>query len=990
MSGILLSTKLRAPAARPEAVVRPHLMEQLDQGLTRKLTLVSAPPGFGKTTLLSQWIAVRALPVAWLSLDRADSDPVRFLTYLVAALRSVHGAIGLDLLATLHSPQPLPIEPVLTALVNQLADSSDAVVLVLDDYHLIETQPVHDAVAFLLEYLPPQLHLIISSRADPPLPLARLRGRGQMVELRASDLRFTAAETAQFLRHFAGQELSAGAVTALAARTEGWIAGLQMAAVSLRGREDVDGFVRNFAGSHRYILDYLMEEVFRQQPPSLQSFLLRTAILDRLSGPLCDAVIGERGDGRRSDAEARGWGDAETGRWGNGETRGRGDAAGTHHSSLIPQNPERTTENAQPGPVPTQSSGPSPQSSPGQALLERLERANLFVVPLDEGRRWYRYHRLFADLLQEQLRREWPELVPELHRRASGWFDQQGFPTEAIDHALSAEDFERSSRLIAQHAEATLGRGEGATLLRWVGALPDDLVRSRPRLSIVYAVALFMSGRMHEAERRLGEAEAALEIGAGQPTGGNAEASDPPGQGAGERGMMAAIRALMAVLRFDTHSAIHLSSQALECLPETDSIWRGIATMALGDTWSLKGDWTAARTVYEEALATARRAGNAWLVLASSTRLASLQRGLGRLRESADYCRQQLQMAEGENGLPVARAAWMYALSGILCEQDELDGALDYARKSCELSERAGYLFLTAGAYRSLVKVLLARGETAAAEDAMSRLERHLGAAELPGWFSGFAIELKTRLLLARRELPAAARLLAGQGVDAEGEITIVNAAVYRCLARLLLAQQKPREVMELLDRLLQVVESAGLVREMIETLALQALALHQQGHLSRALASLERALSLAEPEGFARTLVNEGPPMCRLLQEAAARDIYPEYARRLLAAFPASDQPSAISHQPPSVGAHGGAPLQAQSSVPSLQSSLGEPLSQRELEVLQLIAEGLSNEEAARRLVLSLPTIKWHTGNIYGKLGVGSRTQAVAKARALGLLPTS
>lgn len=939
-----MNTKLRAPMARPEAVSRPRLMGYLDQGLTRKLTLVSAPAGFGKSTLLSQWIALRALPVAWISLDEADNDPVRFLTYLVAALQSVQPGIGREILTTLQSPQPQPqpVEPVLTALVNQLADTSDAVVLVLDDYHLIESRPVHEAVAFLLEYLPPQAHLILSSRADPPLPLplARLRGRGQLVELRASDLRFTVGEAAEFLHRLSEPELSADAVAALAARTEGWIAGLQMAAVSLHGREDVEGFVRDFTGSNRYILDYLMDEVLRRQPREVQDFLLKTAILGRLSGSLCDAVVG------------------------------------------------------------------GPHSEPGAQILEKLVRANLFVVPLDEGRHWYRYHRLFADLLQEQLRREWPELVPELHRRASGWFERQGLPAEAIDHALSAEDFERAARLIDQHAEVALGRGEGATLSRWVEALPNDLVRCRPRLALSHAVALFISGRLHEAERRLDEAEAALAPEAGLPGEPSTGDAAPPEdrRAAGERGMIAAIRALTASSRLDPADIIRLAHQALENLPQADSMWRGIATMALGGAWLLKGDWSAARTICEETLTTARRAGNAWLVLASSAGLASIARARGHLRETADYCRRQLKQAEEENGMPAARAAWMYTLSNVLCEQNELESALDYAMRSCELSEPTGSVSILAASYRSLVRGLFARGEMAAAEEAMGRLESLLGSRDLSPMIADYATEWKVRLLLARGELSAAAQLLADRGVTAEGEITIADSASHRSLARLLIAQGKREEAVRLLDRLLEGAKPAGMVRETIETLALRAMALYEWGHPSRALADLERALSLAEPEGYVRILVNEGLPMSILLHEAMAQGIHPEYAGRLLAAFSASCQPSAVSCQPSAVS-HQLSAVSHQLSAISHQApgaddthhsslithrSLAEPLSEREMEVLLLVADGLSNEEITRRLVLALPTVKWHTSNIYGKLGVGSRTQAVAKARALGLLPAS
>ena len=414
----ILATKLYIPPPRSKAVPRPRLVARLNEGLHRKLTLISAPAGFGKTTLVSEWVAGCERPVAWLSLDEGDNDLARFLAYLVAALQTITADMGKGLLAGLQSPQPPPIELILTTLLNEITTIPDHFVLVLDDYHVIDAQPVDHALTFLLEHLPPQMHLVIATREDPQLPLARLRARGQLTELRAADLRFTPSEAAEFLNQVMGLNLSADDIAALETRTEGWIAGLQMAALSMQGRSDTASFIQAFTGSHRFVLDYLVEEVLQRQPERVRSFLLQTAILDRLSGPLCDAVTG-REDGR--------------------------------------------------------------------GMLDALERGNLFVVPLDDRRQWYRYHHLFADVLQARLMEEQPDQVSGLHRRASAWYEQNGLPSDAIRHALAAEDFERAADLIELAGPMVEESSLTATWLGWVRALPDELVRIRPVLSVRYA-----------------------------------------------------------------------------------------------------------------------------------------------------------------------------------------------------------------------------------------------------------------------------------------------------------------------------------------------------------------------------------------------------------------------------------------------------------------------------------------------------------------------
>src|SRR5215203_4622613 len=438
MSAPILATKLFVPPPRPGVVHRPRLIERLNEGLHRRLTLICAPAGFGKTTLLSEWLSGCQQPAAWLSLDEGDNDPTRFLAYLVAALQTIAADIGEGVLGSLQSPQPPPTESILTALLNEITTVPDDFVLVLDDYHVTDAEPVNNALTFLIDHLPPQMHLVIATREDPPLPLARLRVRGQLTELRAADLRFTLTEAAEFLEGVMSLDLSEEDIAALGERTEGWIAGLQLAALSMRGREDVSGFIRAFAGDNRYIVDYLVEEVLQRQPERIRSFLLQTSILDRLSGPLCDAVTGQ--------------------------------------------------EN-------------------GRGMLEALKRGNFFVVPLDDKRHWYRYHHLFAEVLQAHLMAEQPDRVPALHRRASEWYEQHGSAADAIRHALAAEDFERAAELVELAVPAMRRSRQEATLLGWLKALPDELLHVRPVLSAVYAGALLASGALEGVEARLRDAE---------------------------------------------------------------------------------------------------------------------------------------------------------------------------------------------------------------------------------------------------------------------------------------------------------------------------------------------------------------------------------------------------------------------------------------------------------------------------------------------------
>jgi LuxR family maltose regulon positive regulatory protein len=931
MTTPLMTTKLYIPPRRPNLVPRPRLIERLNAGLHCKLTLISAPAGFGKTTLLSEWAqaldgagasrvagarATCAAPTGagrtgWLALDESDNDPARFLAYFITALSRVEGiesTIGEGALGMLQSPQPPPTEAVLTSLINEIAAVPDRIVLVLDDYHLIETRPIHEALTFLLEHLPaPErgLHLVIVTREDPHLPLARLRAQGQLTELRAADLRFTSSEAAEFLNQMMGLGLSAEDIAALERRTEGWIAGLQLAAISMQGHEDATNFIKSFTGSHRFVLDYLIEEVLGQQSESVQTFLLQTAVLNRMTGSLCDALTGKHN---------------------------------------------------------------------GQATLDVLEHSNLFIIPLDDERRWYRYHHLFSDLLRQRLRQTQPDWAPTLHIRASEWYEQNGFIDEAIEHALRAEDFERAAHLIEEHVDAIWGRGEHTKLRRWLAGLPVELVFSKPHLCILQAWDLFTSGQQDAAERSLQAAEEALDTGTDRATEASSmEQGQLPGSDSMKiQGRAAAIRAFMAMFRGDVQEISKYSRQALEYLPEEDLTWRSTATVALGDACSLLGESAAAYRVRLEALETSKAAGNIYMTLITSMKLAVSMRQQGRLERVIDMCQQQLQLAN-ESGLShTAVVGWLLAVWGeVLAELNDLDGAIHRAKQGTELTQRGRDVGMIGWSYLCLMRVLFSRGDISGAEEIIQKMEDIDREYHVPPWITNQTAAWQVRIWLAHDKLDAASQWAGKRGLDADGELPFLREMEYVALARILIAQGRLDEATTLLQRLPEAAEAGGRTTRVIEILMLQALAFQSGGDTSRAMDTLERALTLAEPEGFIRIFVDEGPPMAHLLYEAVSRGIAPEYARRLLAAFPVTG------------------PAQTDSSkTQAPESGLIEPLSERELEVLQLIAEGLTNPEIASRLFLSLHTIKVHTRNIYGKLNVHSRTQAIARSQEIGLLP--
>jgi LuxR family transcriptional regulator, maltose regulon positive regulatory protein len=906
----LLTTKLFIPPRRPrESVVdRSRLTQRLAMSNGQRLTLISAPAGFGKTTLVSEWIPHSEHCVPWLSLDANDNDPVRFWMYVITAVQMLRSDLGASALALLKAPQTPPIETILTLLLNDIAAFPERFVLVLDDYHLVETPAIHSALGFLLDHLPPQMHVMITSRSDPPLPLARWRARRQLIEIRAADLRFTPAEAAAFLNRVMGLNLSAAEIAALETRTEGWIAGLQLAALSMQGHDDVEGFIRSFTGSHAYIIDYLAEEVVQRQSADLQSFLLHTSILDRICGPLCDVVL------------------------------------------------ERTGS---------------------QAILESLQHSNLFVIPLDDERRWYRYHHLFADVLRARLRDAQPEAAPSLHRRASEWYEQNGFTNEAVSHSLAAQNYNQAVRLIEQASRAMWQHGEVTTLQSWLAALPPDIRRARPQLLLAQAWGALAVGQFAVVDSSLLETE---------------EAISPlvEAEVRSLRAQVDAIRSALAGYRQDSAKAIELAHQALEHLPERDRFLRGFLAYTLGRAYLSQGDLPAASQKLREAAAFSLNEGDLSTASFALAALGAELEAQGRLREAASCYRQVIQAVQKDGRpLPVTAAGGAYVrLGGILYEWNQLDESTQCANQGIELSrpfQASGALFI---GYLVLERALRAHDNLTGAIDSLRNAETAVRSDVNLNAVLRMVEAVRAQLWLAQGNIADAAQWATLYERDlnfpASGDWPDIRRQFgpmvdYECLTlvRVRMAQAQWDEALRLLTRLQPVVEAGARKASLIKLLALRALVLQTQTNRAESIAALVRALNLAEPEGYIRTFVDEGQPMrllisdFRLSIEKRSTHLRP-YVDRLLAAFPA-DQ--ATLHEPQITNQK------------SEIKDLIEPLSDREREVLRLVGDGLSNHEIADKLIIGLGTVKTHINNIFGKLDVKSRTQAVARARELNLL---
>jgi LuxR family maltose regulon positive regulatory protein len=894
---MLLATKLYAPPARPPGrmVSRPRLLEQLDQGLAGRLILVSAPAGFGKTTVLSEWIADRELRVAWVSLDGGDSDPVCFGRYIVAALQAVAPQVGKVAADWLRAPQPPPLESVLTLLINDLCLVSEELVLVLDDYHTLDAGAVHQAVAFLLDRLPPSLHLVIATRADPPLPLSRWRSRGQMAEVRADDLRFTSEETREFFGRVMGLGLSSDEIATLEECTEGWIVGLQMAALSLRGRENASAFVQAFSGSHRYVLDYLVAEVIDSQLSQVQQFLLQTSILDRLSGPLCEAITGQGG---------------------------------------------------------------------GQSMLERLESANLFLVPLDDERRWYRYHHLFAELLCARLQQAQPDIVATLHLRAAKWHRHNGSATEAVHHALAAGEFTLAANWIESALRmGTAWSGEGiSSILAWLKRLPDQVVYDRPWLRFYALRAAYAAGQFDQAERLLQGLIDSVE----------ANPSSVPDSNR-LLGAILETRASHAMVQGYVRRAIDLAHQSLACLPEDCLLARAIATYVLGLAHALAGDVVEASQVFRQAMAIALASKSCSAMVTVAWVLADTQIVQGQLRQAVQTCNKAIHSGTiGGLRVPASGLAGL-SLAEIFRERNELQEAEHCLMESLELL-RQGQVTDNFGLGHALLACIKqALGNTAEAQAAIEHAVQIAEESKIARVLVQTSAH-QVRIWLRQGELSLAAHW--ADGYNQVGATEYLREFEDLTLARVLIAGGKLDEAVSILSQLAEAAEAAGRNGRLIEILAILALALHQQNRTAQAIVALEKSFALAEPEGYMRVFLDEGASMAMLLRQAARRGIAPSYVSKLLTAF--EEEQKSLEKE-----------REAVPPVPSLHRSLTlvEPLSDRELEVLRLVADGLSNQEVADALILAVGTVKAHVHTIYGKLGVQSRTQAIARAKELHLL---
>ncbi len=911
MASPLLETKLFIPRLRRSLVARPRLSERLSRAAEARLTLISAPAGFGKTTLLAEWLATAAgdgRSVAWLSLDESDSRPAQYWTYVIAALQTVVPGVGADTLPLLQSPQP-QIETVLAPILNELSAVPDDVYLVLDDYHVVDGPDVAAGMAYLLEHLPPRLHLVISTRADPALPLARLRARGELVEVRAADLRFTPGEVAAYLNDVTGLNLPAHDIATLEERTEGWIAALQLAALSMQGREDVSDFIAGFTGDDRYIVDYLLEEVMRRQPDRIRSFLISTCILDRLSGPLCDFVTGGHG---------------------------------------------------------------------GKAMLESLDRANLFVVPLDTGRHWYRYHHLFADVLRTHLLDERPGDVADLHRRASQWFGQHGETSAAVRHALAGGDVERAAGLIEQAIPDVRRTRQDATLRGWVDVLPDDVVRVRPVLAVAFAGALMSAGEFDDVERRLRDAERWLDPSTG---GGHDESGTSPARMVvADRdqlhrlpGAIQMYRAALALVRGDVPATAEHARLAIDRAAEDDHLTRAGASALSGlASWNT-GDLEGAHRAYSTAVQGMRRAGHIADILGCSITLADIRITQGRLNEAQATYEEALRLASHEAGTVLPGTADMHVgLSRIACERNDLSTATAHLLRNHELGE---HTWLPQNPYRwrvAMAGVRQAQGDLDGALDLLDEAQRVYTGDFSPNVRPVPA--LRARILAAQGHVSRALRWARDHGVSADDDLSYVREFEHITLAKVLLAQCPAdhrdhclAEADHLLQRLLAAAEAGGRTGSVIEILVVQASARHARGDTAGGLAALERALTLAEPEGYVRVFVGEGPPIPGLLRAVAHRHARWEYVHRLADDATNGNRSARHAARP------GPGPV--------------EPLSERELDVLRLLRSDLDGPAIARQLIVSVNTLRTHTKNIYAKLGVNSRRAAVRQAEELGLL---
>ena len=911
----LLSTKFNLPSLSNQSIARPRLMEKMDGGLRQGslLTLVCAPAGYGKTTLVCEWIQhikdiqegekpssseVRfPRQYTWLTLDQSDNDLGRFLAYFVAALQQIHSRAGEGVVESLQTPRPPNPHTLATWLINDLADLPHRFILVLDDFHLISAQSILDFLSFFIDHQPDQICLVIVSRGDPDLPLARMRARGQMIELRQEELSFTLQEVDLFLKKTLSFNLTENQSATLADRTEGWIAGLQLAALSMRNMADISSFIENFSGGNMHIADFLTDEVLGQQAAAVQTFLLRTSILRQLSAPLCGVVSGD---------------------------------------------------------------------DSSQEILDKLMEENLFLIPLDPDREWYRYHELFADLLRKRLHQKHPELIAELHHRASKWYQENEMFDHATEHALAGKDFEQAAELITWLGESLMKRGEFNTLLRWIEALPREVRLSHPILQVYNGLGLFMCGKPPDS--------AEIEM----------EDIHSPNELANIEGELDSFKGVQALMRGDFLESIRLSGNALQSLALDKTFFRSLAADSLGMAYTLQGDSQAATKAFQQVVHMSEQSDNVMMAIGALSNLAGLLVLQGKLREAADAYQRVIKIAAERLGNRSQLTGKALLGLGLLArEWNDLEGALTYYEDAAEMFSSSVEIGLPI-VYLSLAMVKQNQGDDIAAQEFLDQAYQFSQAStstllddklteetQARFWITQGKSELAQEWLRSKGYLEPSFtdRLQPGDQRNISKVLTDQN--VFLTLARLYLSEAQPDRALEIIEPMLEIYNEKGHIRRVIEILGLKALALQQQENTHAALHVLNQALTLAKPEGYRRTFLDEGESMAQLLYAAAAEGMHPTYTGSLLAAFSEEAPKTDPSAQ-----------------VLDASEKLVEPLSQRELEVLGLIAEGLSNQEISQRLHITLSTVKGHTTQIYGKLNVNNRVQAVARARSLGLIP--
>jgi LuxR family transcriptional regulator, maltose regulon positive regulatory protein len=930
----LLRTKLFVPRSHPEVVDRPWLDRRLEEGLQRKVIVLSAPAGFGKTTLLSCWVRSTGRLVAWFSIDEGDNDPTRFWSYFITSLQTLRPTLGEVALGMLNAPQPPPIEMVLTELLNEAAALSDEIILVLDDYHLVQTCTIHEGITFLIENLPPHMHLIIAGRSEPPLPIASLRGKRELIELQPRDMRFTSEEAGILLNQIMRLELSSNQVAVLEEITEGWAAGLQLAAMALEAsrkdparddltsEEEFNQFQSVFSGSHRYIFDYLAQEVVDRQPEHVRSFLLQTAILERLSSSLCDAIT----------------------------SPGRSGAPGN------------------------------------QAILEHLESSNLFIVPLDSQRQWYRYHHLFSSFLRTLLEQEYSqEAIQDLHRKASRWHAQYGYTQEAIVHALSGQDFHQAAAFIKSNAQEMFATSHLVTLKKWLTALPAEILAQDAELSMVCAWARLATGEIEGIDIHLQNVEQSL----GALADGSESSMARPAQTRGTLGEICSIRSSYAFIQNDLGKVLEQSRLA-RAYVEIDELGEiadkrmsvlGVAAYNRAVAQEISGHTVEACRAFEEAIQLNQF--NPHLLPMAIGHLAGIQVLQGKLFKAEATYQEAMQITESQRFPSPLSAMVQTGLGNLLCERNHLDKALHHLKSGIEMGRRWTQWESLLPGYLGLARLYAAQEEWDAAFQILDDVQKLTSTVYTP--WGDIPIRSYKALLAARiGDLEAATAWTASSSIQLAQEINYFLEPEALILARIYLAKNRLAEAGELAANIIWSAETGGRYGRVIEACLLQALALYLQGSLPLAAPVFNRALNLAAPEKYQRIFLDEGLRMGELLSEVKKAGLItrPEQRGEILAYMDGLVGQFAATH-PASPAFKSQAPLGPDWN--RMAEAFEEPLSEREVEVMQLIASGLTNQEIAEELFISLNTVKTHVKNIYKRMGVTKRTQAIARWRDLG-----